>query len=58
MRILLNDHSGHPFTIQLGRTLSRIGYTVIYTYPTNFQSPKGNFSKESEVENNLKYSLD
>lgn len=45
MRILVNDHSGHPFQVQLSRQLARDGYHVLHTYSASFQTPKGNLQK-------------
>jgi glycosyltransferase involved in cell wall biosynthesis len=51
-RILMNDHSGHPFTIQLSRELASRGYEVLHTYSKSFQTPKGPLLKrENDPEN-------
>ncbi|HVI44784.1 MAG TPA: glycosyltransferase family 4 protein [Chitinophaga sp.] len=44
MRIVLNDHSGHAFTLELSRQLAASGHEVLHAYSTSFQSPKGNFN--------------
>ena len=41
MRILLNDHAGHPFQVQLSRSLARRGHTVLHTYCASLQTPRG-----------------
>jgi len=41
MRIVVNDHSGHAFPIQLSRQLATDGHEVLHAYSTRFQSPKG-----------------
>ncbi len=41
MRILLNDHAGHPFQVQLSRSLARRGHTVLHTYCASVQTPRG-----------------
>jgi len=41
MRILLNDYSGHAFTVELARELARRGHDVFYVYSRDFQTPKG-----------------
>jgi len=41
VRILINDHSGHPFQVQLSRELASRGYEVLHTYSKSFQTPKG-----------------
>ncbi len=44
MRILVNDFSGHPFQIQLSRELARAGHTVLHTYFSANNTPKGSTS--------------
>jgi glycosyltransferase involved in cell wall biosynthesis len=41
MRIVVNDHSGHAFPIQLSRHLAAGGHEILHSYSTSFQSPKG-----------------
>lgn len=41
MRILLNDHAGHPFQVQLSRSLARRGHVVSHTYCASLQTPRG-----------------
>jgi glycosyltransferase involved in cell wall biosynthesis len=41
MRILINDFAGHPFQIQLSRTLARRGHEVMHAYCASNLSPKG-----------------
>nr|MCU0321690.1 glycosyltransferase [Chitinophagaceae bacterium] len=53
MNILINDHSGHSFTLQLSRQLASMGYTVLHSYSTSFQSPKGDFKKKETDANSL-----
>lgn len=47
--VLVNDHSGHAFPIDVSRELARNGYNVVHTYSANFQSPKGNFSADHDL---------
>lgn len=53
MRILVNDHSGHSFTIQLSRYLTLLDHDVMHSYSTSFQSPKGDFSKKHDDNDHL-----
>lgn len=46
MNILVNDHAGHSFTLQLSRKLASLGYNVLHSYSTSFQSPKGDFQRK------------
>lgn len=41
MRVLVHDHSGHPFQAQLSRELSRRGHDVTHSYVTGYVSGKG-----------------
>lgn len=42
MRILVNDHAGHPFQLQLSRALARAGHSVLHLYfADNISTPKG-----------------
>ena len=41
MRILINDHAGHPFQVQLSRSLARRGHIVLHTYCASLQTPRG-----------------
>ena len=41
MRILVHDHSGHPFQAELSRELARRGHTVTHSYVAGYVSGKG-----------------
>lgn len=41
MRILINDHAGHPFQVQLSRSLASRCYRVLHTYTAGLQTPRG-----------------
>ena len=41
MRIMVNDYAGHPFQIQLSRSLARAGHQVLHTYFAKNNTPKG-----------------
>ncbi|MFJ9317561.1 glycosyltransferase family 4 protein [Pimelobacter simplex] len=41
MRILVHDHSGHPFQAELSRELSRRGHVVTHSYVEGYVSGKG-----------------
>lgn len=41
MRILVHDHSGHPFQAELSRELSRRGHDVTHSYVSGYVSGKG-----------------
>ena len=41
MRVLVHDHSGHPFQVQLSRELARRGHTVTHSHCAAYVSGKG-----------------
>lgn len=41
MRILVHDHCGHAFPVQLSRELARRGHDVLHLHCTNFVTGKG-----------------
>ncbi len=45
MRVLINDHSGHNFTLSLSKYLASKGFQVFHCFSINFPSPKGYLSK-------------
>jgi glycosyltransferase involved in cell wall biosynthesis len=44
MRILVHDHSGHPFQVQLSRELARRGHSVTHSYCAAYVSGKGHLA--------------
>jgi glycosyltransferase involved in cell wall biosynthesis len=54
MRILVNDYAGHPFQLQLSRSLARDGHTVLHTYFGAYQTPKGRTDVDAEMADRLK----
>ncbi len=46
MRILLNDYSGHAFTVELARELAKRGHNVLHLSLGDFQSPKGDLARQ------------
>jgi colanic acid biosynthesis glycosyl transferase WcaI len=47
MKIVVNDHSGHAFTLQLSKQFAQSGHQVLHAYSVSFQSPKGNFEDQN-----------
>lgn len=47
LRVLVNDHSGHPFQVQLSRALARRGHHVLHTYCTSFLTPRGSLVQKA-----------
>jgi len=45
MRILIHDYSGHPFQVQLSRTLAKRNHKVLHIYCSSFQTPRGTVQK-------------
>ena len=52
-RILINDHSGHPFSIQLSRALAHRGHEILYSYSSSFQGPKGTLNRRTDDPKNI-----
>ena len=48
MRILINDHAGHPFQVQLSRTLAKRGHDILHTYCSSVLTPRGTLSKKDD----------
>ena len=45
MKILINDHAGHPFQIQLSRSLAFRGHQVLHTFTGDLQTPRGDLQR-------------
>lgn len=45
MKILVNDHAGHPFQVQLSRALAARGHEVLHTYTKDLQTPRGRLER-------------
>jgi len=45
MRILINDHAGHPFQVQLSRSLAARGHSVLHTFTGYLQTPRGTLQR-------------
>lgn len=54
MKIIIHDYSGHPFQIQLSRSLAMRGHIVNHIYSKSFQSPKGTLTLNSDDPENFK----
>lgn len=52
-RILINDHSGHHFSIQLSRVLANRGHEILYSYSSSFQGPKGALDRRADDPKNI-----
>lgn len=48
MRVLVHDHSGHPFQVQLSRELARRGHVVTHSYCDAYVSGKGHLVSDQE----------
>lgn len=46
MRVLVSDYSGHPFQVQLSRSLARRGHEVLHVTAESFQTPKGKLARD------------
>lgn len=52
-RILVHDYSGHPFQVQLSRSLARRGYDVRHVHSASFQTPKGDLKTSANPAGNI-----
>ncbi|MDM8549000.1 glycosyltransferase family 4 protein [Desulfobacterales bacterium HSG2] len=48
MKILIHDHAGHPFEIQLSRALAKRGHQVLHTFCSSVQTPRGILTKKGD----------
>ncbi len=48
MRVLVHDHSGHAFQVELSRELARRGHQVLHIHCATFVSPKGNLTRTED----------
>ena len=48
MRIVIHDYAGHPFQLQLSRSLASRGYEVIHQYNGSFLGPKADLRRREE----------
>ena len=46
--VLVNDYAGHPFQIELSRTLAAFGYTVSHAYCNTNVTPRGSLEQTEE----------
>lgn len=53
MKILIHDYSGHPFQVQLSRTLAKRNHHVLHLYCSSFQTPRGIVQKLDTDGNNF-----
>jgi colanic acid biosynthesis glycosyl transferase WcaI len=53
MRIMVNDYAGHPFPVQLSRSLTRAGHTVLHTYFAKNDTPKGSVARRADDPDDL-----
>ncbi|MEO1203218.1 MAG: glycosyltransferase family 4 protein [Pseudomonadota bacterium] len=51
MRILINDHAGHPFQIQLSRALAERGHVVRHCFTKDLKTPRGDLVARPEERN-------
>lgn len=45
MRILVHDYAGHPFQVQLSRSLAGRGHDVLHAYSRSMQTPHGRLER-------------
>jgi glycosyltransferase involved in cell wall biosynthesis len=47
MRIVICDYAGHPFQVELSRTLAHRGHSVLHLHFADLQAPKGELATQS-----------
>jgi colanic acid biosynthesis glycosyl transferase WcaI len=48
VRIVVNDYSGHPFQVELSRSLARRGHSVLHVHFADFLTPKGDLIRHRD----------
>jgi colanic acid biosynthesis glycosyl transferase WcaI len=48
VRILVHDYAGHPFQVQLSRTLAARGHQVLHAYCGSTHTPRGSLTKRPD----------
>ena len=48
MRIVICDYAGHPFQVELSRTLARRGHSVLHLHFADLQAPKGELTAQAD----------
>ncbi|SHK08174.1 glycosyltransferase family 4 protein [Rhodothermus profundi] len=48
LKILINDHCGHPFQVQLSRKLASRGYQVLHTFTAELTTPRGALVRQKD----------
>jgi glycosyltransferase involved in cell wall biosynthesis len=48
MRALIHDYSGHPFQVQLSRSLAARGHEVLHVYSGSIASPRGPLTPKAD----------
>ncbi|QCQ20843.1 glycosyltransferase family 4 protein [Desulfoglaeba alkanexedens] len=55
MKILVNDHAGHPFQVQLSRALAGRGHEVRHSFTAQLQTPRGALERREADPTNLDF---
>jgi glycosyltransferase involved in cell wall biosynthesis len=48
LKILVHDYTGHPFQVQLSRSLAARGYRIRHVYSASFQTPRGALARRAD----------
>lgn len=48
MNLLIHDYAGHPFAVELSRTLARRGHRVVHAYAGNLVTPRGALDRRAD----------
>jgi UDP-N-acetylglucosamine:LPS N-acetylglucosamine transferase len=53
MLLLIHDYAGHPFQVQLSRSLARRGHRVVHAYCGSTVTPRGTLTSTAAEEGRL-----
>ena len=48
MRLLIHDYAGHPFAVELSRSLAACGHEVLHAYAGSLQTPRGDITNRPD----------
>jgi colanic acid biosynthesis glycosyl transferase WcaI len=48
LKILVHDYAGHPFQVELSRTLANRGHNVLHLYSASTQTPRGKLTPQPD----------
>ena len=49
MKILINDHAGHPFQVELSHSLTSRSHSVLHNFTGDLQTPRGAVESQKQI---------